>query len=238
MRAILGGRDRRPDKEHIFGRSHDRPFTGWSESKAALDARLKAAGHKLKPWVNHDLRRTIATGMGELEIAPHVIEAVLNHASGFRAGVAGIYNRAKLEKPMRHALEAWGAHIEEIVEGRIAGDRSCRCVPEIHQRAGRRPDFGRLSRTGPRRARALGQPRHGAGLGQAKAREGPCAAAAERRLMRPAEASQAGGRRANDREHRATERRGWLQRESAVTPTITRLGMTPGRPFADRDLPG
>jgi integrase len=123
MRTILGGRNRRHDKEHIFGRSHDRPFTGWSESKAALDARLKAAGHKLKPWVNHDLRRPIATGMGELEIAPHVIEAVLNHASGFRAGVAGTYNRAKLEKPMRHALEVWDAHIGEIVEGRIAGDR-------------------------------------------------------------------------------------------------------------------
>src|SRR6516164_476610 len=49
MRAILEARDRRPGKEHVFGRGHDRPFTGWSESKTALDARLKAAAsHKLK----------------------------------------------------------------------------------------------------------------------------------------------------------------------------------------------
>jgi integrase len=123
MRTILAARERRPGKEHVFGRHRDSPFIGWGKCKAALDARIKAAGVTIKPWVIHDLRRTLATGMGELGIAPHVIEAALNHVSGFRQGVGGTYNRAQLEGPIRHALKVWDAHVREIVEGRIAGDR-------------------------------------------------------------------------------------------------------------------
>jgi len=36
----------------------------------------------LAPWTLHDLRRTAVTGMNELGIAPHVVEAVVNHISG------------------------------------------------------------------------------------------------------------------------------------------------------------
>jgi integrase len=123
MRAILDGRIRCPGKTHVFGHRQDRPFTGWGESKAALDARIKEAGHALKPWTHHDLRRSMATGLGELGVEPHVIESVLNHVSGFRRGVGGIYNRAKLERQMRQALDLWDQHIQEIVEGRVVGDR-------------------------------------------------------------------------------------------------------------------
>jgi integrase len=121
MRAIFESRERRG--EFVFGRAIDRPFTGWSVSKEALDARLKAAGMKMRPWVTHDLRRTASTGMGELGIAPHVIEAALNHVSGFRHGVAGDYNLSQLEAPIRHALATWNTHVMEIVEGRVRGDR-------------------------------------------------------------------------------------------------------------------
>jgi integrase len=123
MRAILDGRERRSGKDHVFGRRLDGPFTGWGESKAALDARIKAAGVVMKPWVNHDLRRSFATGLGELGIEPHVIEAAIGHASGFRHGVGGTYNLSKLEKQTRQALNLWDAHIREIVEGRVTGDR-------------------------------------------------------------------------------------------------------------------
>ena len=61
--------------------------------------------------------------MGELGVEPHVIEACLNHASGFRRGVGGTYNRARLEKQVWQALNLWDTHVREIVEGRIAGDR-------------------------------------------------------------------------------------------------------------------
>ena len=59
------------------------------KAKAALDARIAAAGATVAPWRLHDLRRTVATGMAEIGISPHVVEAVLNHISGHKAGIAG-----------------------------------------------------------------------------------------------------------------------------------------------------
>ena len=59
----------------------------------------------------HDIRRTVATGMGKLGVQPHVIEAVLNHVSGHKAGVAGIYQRHDYLEEKRQALAAWGSHI-------------------------------------------------------------------------------------------------------------------------------
>ena len=50
----------------------------------------------------------------KLGVLPHIIEAILNHVSGHRAGVAGIYNRAKYEAEMRDALERWAKHVEAI----------------------------------------------------------------------------------------------------------------------------
>jgi integrase len=116
-RAILDARraGRRADRDFVFGRDPGRPFAAWSFSKAALDARL---GDAVEHWTNHDLRRTSATHMAEIGIAPHIIEACLNHVSGHKGGVAGIYNRATYETPKRLALEAWANHLLEIVEGR------------------------------------------------------------------------------------------------------------------------
>jgi len=119
MRSILAGRKRQG--EHVFGRT-ERGFSGTAGSKAALDKRLKAAGVEMPSWVLHDLRRTFATGLGELGIAPHVIEACLNHRT-FKSGVAGTYNRAALEAPMRHAWATWAGALLAVTQGRIVGDR-------------------------------------------------------------------------------------------------------------------
>ena len=60
-------------------------------------------------WTLHDSRRTLVTLMGELGIAqPHIIEAIVNHVSGHKAGVAGTYNKALYLEERRKALEAWG----------------------------------------------------------------------------------------------------------------------------------
>ena len=56
--------------------------------------------------------------MAEMGIAPHIIEACLNHVSGHKAGVAGIYNRADYAEQKRHALNAWADRLLGIVEGR------------------------------------------------------------------------------------------------------------------------
>jgi integrase len=85
--------------------------------KAALDnAITKANGGPLPHWTHHDLRRTAATGMvDDVKILPHVVEAVLNHISGHKGGVAGIYNRAVYRDEKREALDRWDRHIAEVV---------------------------------------------------------------------------------------------------------------------------
>lgn len=110
--AILAGRER--GDEFVFGRRQGRPFRGWGVSKAALDARL---GDGFQPWTHHDLRRSAATHMAESGTAPHIIEAVLNHVSGHKSGVAGIYNRASYEPQKRIALQRWADHVEALVSG-------------------------------------------------------------------------------------------------------------------------
>jgi integrase len=84
----------------------------WTEKKAALDRRLGAG---FRHFVIHDARRSVATGMAELGVAPHIIEAVLNHVSGHKGGVAGIYNRARYTDEVRAALDLRAKHIAEIV---------------------------------------------------------------------------------------------------------------------------
>jgi integrase len=102
-----------PRSEFVFG---TQAFVSWSWSKRLLDAALDT---KLAPWTLHDLRRSVATGMAELGVAPHIVEAVLNHV-GHKAGVAGVYNRATYEKEKRIALATWAEHVLAAAEGRAA----------------------------------------------------------------------------------------------------------------------
>ena len=62
-------------------------------------------------WTFHDLRRTAATGMARLNFPPHVVDKILNHASGTIRGVAAIYNRFEYRDERRAALEAWGRFV-------------------------------------------------------------------------------------------------------------------------------
>jgi integrase len=105
-RAILERLLRRNTTDFLFGK---RGFPDWGGAKQELDARLDIA-----PWRIHDLRRSAATYMAELGILPHVIETTLNHVSGHKAGVAGIYNRSKMTDAVREGLQRWADHIERI----------------------------------------------------------------------------------------------------------------------------
>jgi integrase len=90
-------------------------FTAWSAGKRDLDERL--AG-KVDEWRLHDLRRTAATWMAEKgKVLPHIIEAVLNHYDGHRAGDAGTYNRAPYEQQIRAALALWADHLQSLISG-------------------------------------------------------------------------------------------------------------------------
>jgi hypothetical protein len=55
--------------------------------------------------------------MGELGVAPHIIEQVLNHRSGHKGGIAGVYNHAVNGKERRAALERWAAHVVKLAGG-------------------------------------------------------------------------------------------------------------------------
>jgi integrase len=103
---------RRSDTDAVFGGKDG--FTGWSSATKVLRSRLASP----VGFVLQDLRRTAATGMAELGVLPHVIEAVLNHSSGSKGGVAGIYNRARYEPEIATALARWCDHVLAIVEGR------------------------------------------------------------------------------------------------------------------------
>jgi integrase len=121
-RAILAARHRRSNadgtpRDLVFGIGEG-PFSGWSRAKESLDERIAKAASPLPHWTVHDLRRTVATRMAELGVAPHVIEAVLNHVSGHKAGIAGIYNRSTYEREKRIALDLWSNHVLAVVKGR------------------------------------------------------------------------------------------------------------------------
>jgi integrase len=102
--AILERQPRRNSSDLVFG-----GFNSWDNAKQRLDQRLHIA-----PWRIHDLRRTCATQLGELGVQPHHIEAILNHYSGHRSGVAGVYQRAKYEPEMRSALQRWADHLDHV----------------------------------------------------------------------------------------------------------------------------
>jgi hypothetical protein len=60
---------------------------------------------------------------GDLGVAPHIVEALINHTSGHRSGVAGVHNRALYTVPKTQAMAAWADRLMAIVENReLAGN--------------------------------------------------------------------------------------------------------------------
>jgi integrase len=94
------------------------PISGITKAKTALDAAIAKAreGKPLPHWRIHDLRRTMATGFQKLGVRFEVTEAVLNHVSGARGGVAGVYQRHHWKDEKRGALDAWARRLEALLE--------------------------------------------------------------------------------------------------------------------------
>ncbi len=117
------------EKGYVFTTSGGRPVDGFSRAKNRIDAAMLAEARKsdldateIPHWTFHDLRRTAASGMALLRVQPHIIEAVLNHASGTIKGVARVYNRHTYVDEKRSALEAWGRHVEKLATGESASN--------------------------------------------------------------------------------------------------------------------
>jgi hypothetical protein len=57
--------------------------------------------------------------MADLSVLPHIIEAILNHVSGHKAGVAGVYNRSTYGAEKHVALNAWAKHVIALIEPEV-----------------------------------------------------------------------------------------------------------------------
>jgi integrase len=123
VRSIIAARPRNDGL--VFAQT-----TSWSRRKLRLDAAItEKLGKPLAPWTLHDLRRTAATGIADIGIQPHVVEAVLNHISGSKRGVAGVYNRSTYSAERKIALKKWAERVLAIVNDAPAN------VMPLHGRA-------------------------------------------------------------------------------------------------------
>jgi len=120
--ALLRTVKRRKGAEVVFEGPRKTAVSGFGKMKGRLDSALveaaKEAGRTVAPWVLHDLRRTVATGLQRLGVRLEVTEAVLNHVSGSRSGIVGVYQRHGWEAEKAAALRAWTAHVLSTAEGK------------------------------------------------------------------------------------------------------------------------
>jgi integrase len=126
MQAILGALPHFKKGSHLFSTTFGKKPAWVSDKvKKQLDARmlrsLRALARlrgedpdkvKLPPWVNHDLRRTLRSGLSKLRVDLDVREAVLAHV---KTGVEGDYDHYDLFAEKKDALERWAAHVRTLV---------------------------------------------------------------------------------------------------------------------------
>jgi integrase len=125
--ALLTSLPRFRRGDHLFSTSFgERPTVISDKIKGKLDVRmlrtLKAMARRrgddpsrieLKPWVIHDLRRTLRTHLSALRIPDHIAEMVIGHG---RQGLQRVYDQHRYLDEMREALAMWAARLRSIVE--------------------------------------------------------------------------------------------------------------------------
>lgn len=118
--TIIDGLPRMAGSEFVFTTTGTTCISGFSKAKTLVDAGAAKLnrGDRLPGWRLHDLRRTAATGLQRLGVGLQVVETILGHVSGSRAGIVGVYQRHKFDDEKRAALETWARHIEALVSGK------------------------------------------------------------------------------------------------------------------------
>ena len=109
---LLSEVPRFPDCDWVFTTTRRAPIGGFSKAIRRIHRESETSD-----WRFHDLRRTAASGMARLGIAPHVVEKALNHISGTISGVAAVYNRYGYDAERREALDKWGAFLDGLGSG-------------------------------------------------------------------------------------------------------------------------
>jgi integrase len=85
-------------------------INGWSKAKARFDKECGVSG-----WTLHDLRRTFATNLQRLGVRLEVTEALLNHVSGTRSGIVGVYQQHQWQSEKREAIRQWEAYLTSLI---------------------------------------------------------------------------------------------------------------------------
>jgi len=117
--AVACGKDW-PSHGSVFLSSYGTRLSAFSKVKEKWDAmifrRMRSAEESavLAPWWIHDIRRTVATGMQALQIRTEIIESVLNHLSGTKSGIVGVYQCYPYQEEKRQAMKQWGRHIKKL----------------------------------------------------------------------------------------------------------------------------
>jgi integrase len=107
----------------IFSTDGNTTYRNWGRAKQRLDelmvnlrsTALEGRGAEPTPWRLHDLRRTMVTGMANLNVPHHVADKILNHQSGAISGVAAVYQRHEFLEERKRALELWGRHVASLL---------------------------------------------------------------------------------------------------------------------------
>ncbi len=115
---ILDGVPRFEGGDFVFSTSGGKAaYVNLQKPKATLDT-----VSEVKDWILHDLRRTAASGMGEIGISGETIARCLNHSERAIAGVTARYNRHDATRAKKEAFALWADHIKALVEtkGKVA----------------------------------------------------------------------------------------------------------------------
>jgi integrase len=115
---ILKALPRIAGSDFVFTINGRNPIRGTHLVKRRIDK----LGPPIPPWVLHDIRRTVASGMARLGVNLPVIEKLLNHVSGSFASIVGVYQRHSFADEKRAAMTAWARHVQAIVTGEAAAN--------------------------------------------------------------------------------------------------------------------
>lgn len=88
----------------------NKPFNGWSKSKAALDKLCGVTG-----WTLHDLRRTYRTIHARIGTPPHIAERLVNHVSA-QTDMERIYDQYRYMPELKLAVANFEKEMTKILE--------------------------------------------------------------------------------------------------------------------------
>lgn len=100
--------------DYLFSTTFGETYvTAFSKAKLRLDKAMAAElDGETKPFVIHDVRRTMRTGLSALPVTSLVAELVISHT---KPGLHKVYDQHSYLHEKRHALELWAARLRDIV---------------------------------------------------------------------------------------------------------------------------